>query len=887
MDGTTIAAESGTLDTARGYHARGWAVIPIKRGSKNPGRDGWQNERWTADQLPRKFGRPCNIGVLTGEPSGWLVDVDLDHALAVELAPQFLPATGSIFGRAGKQRSHWLYIASGGATHKRAAGKPHGMLVELRSTGCQTVFPGSVHESGERIEWDDGGEPAVIDAAELRRAVDALADEVERRLGIDRKPQHKSTGAPKHSNVAAGITPIERAVAAMEHMSMTDSEDGSRRLFAAACRAVEHDLGDADAIDAIRRYAQRQPFPRDWTDSEIAARLRDAEQKTQRGSANVPGTLRRPTQAADGTTVWRDLPEIQVGIDEMRMVNETIEAMAVRDDLHQRGGLLVEIRESPEPPPCIVRPDGGIRAAALSKWRLRELIADSARFTKLRQTEDGEEWVETVVPATTVEQVLARGLWRGIPPLEGIVTSPQFLLDGSILAAPGYDKRSGLYFADGERFAAVPQSPTLADAERAAVELLEVVADFPIDDVGRAAWLAIVLTGAARHAIDGPTPLFAIDANVRGSGKSLAADSVGIMHTGRQLPRTSVAGNDDEMRKRITAILLSGEPLVLLDNINGVLGCASLDALLTSTTWTDRILGESVMTAVLPAKAIWLATGNNLQFAADTARRTLRIRLESLEENPEERTGFRHPNLLAWVRAERGRLASAAVTILRAWHVAGRPDMKLPPWGSFDSWSAIVRNAVVWCGMSDPGATRQEVQRESDREAMLLRQLLSAWSEADPHAKGLTVVDAIKEADGGNVALAGVFAELADKNGKVNARSIGQKLRHLIGRVCGGCYFERRDTNRGAAWLVRAVSEAADSDSKDSSDSSPSPPHARTHAPAHTHAHGVAETTVTTTTTVTPACNHHDATTWLVRDGKAYCRGCNRWIGNVPTGRRN
>ena len=94
------------------------------------------------------------------------------------------------------------------------------------------------------------------------------------------------------------------------------------------------------------------------------------------------------------------------------------------------------------------------------------------------------------VPMTTVEEVLARGFWRGIAPLEGIVTSPQFLLDGSILIQPGYDRRSGLYFADGERFAPIADRPAKTDAEQARDELLEIIGDFPIDDTGRAAWLA-------------------------------------------------------------------------------------------------------------------------------------------------------------------------------------------------------------------------------------------------------------------------------------------------------------------------------------------------------------------------------------------------------------
>ena len=45
-------------------------------------------------------------------PSGWLIDVDLDHPLAVELADEFLPPTASVFGRVGKPRSHRLYVVT-------------------------------------------------------------------------------------------------------------------------------------------------------------------------------------------------------------------------------------------------------------------------------------------------------------------------------------------------------------------------------------------------------------------------------------------------------------------------------------------------------------------------------------------------------------------------------------------------------------------------------------------------------------------------------------------------------------------------------------------------------------------------------------------------------
>ena len=53
--------------------------------------------------------KPGNYEVVLGTPSRGLIDVDLDHPLSVELAPQYLPPTKAIFGRSSKRRSHWEY----------------------------------------------------------------------------------------------------------------------------------------------------------------------------------------------------------------------------------------------------------------------------------------------------------------------------------------------------------------------------------------------------------------------------------------------------------------------------------------------------------------------------------------------------------------------------------------------------------------------------------------------------------------------------------------------------------------------------------------------------------------------------------------------------------
>ena len=124
------------------------------------------------------------------------------------------------------------------------------------------------------------------------------------------------------------------------------------------------------------------------------------------------------------------------------------------------------------------------------------------------------------------------------------------------------------------------------------------------------------------------------------------------------------------------------------------------------------------------------------------------MRLESPEENPEERTGFKHPNLLAWAQQDRPRLTVAAMTMLRAYCAAGRPNMKLTPWGSFEGWSDLVRQTIVWAGLPDPGATRQELAEQADVESAALAQLIDGWAKIDPDGDGLaiaSVLDAIAD----------------------------------------------------------------------------------------------------------------------------------------------
>jgi DNA polymerase-1 len=178
-----IANSDGMMPTdaqsaAAYYLERGFPPIPVPRSGrcKAPILDGWQNLRPTQKTLGQLFptGQALNVGLLLGKPSQGLVDIDLDCPEAVAAGAMLLPATGWVSGHSSKPKSHYWYLVDD--PPEKAADEHHDvdgeqtMLLEVRSTGGQTVVPPGVHESGETLVWYRFTHPAQIDFRELALA---------------------------------------------------------------------------------------------------------------------------------------------------------------------------------------------------------------------------------------------------------------------------------------------------------------------------------------------------------------------------------------------------------------------------------------------------------------------------------------------------------------------------------------------------------------------------------------------------------------------------------------------------------------------------------------------------------------------------------------------
>ena len=510
------------------------------------------------------------------------------------------------------------------------------------------------------------------------------------------------------------------------------------------------------------------------------------------GRKGLAETLAELPELSASTTDADNQPTtIQLTTDMPTVVDQAIEALIAGDaDIYQRGGSLARVILGVEPPPGIKRPPESPTIQVLPRASLHELLGGNATWQKLDKRCRPPKWVGTIPPSWVVSAVEKRGEWSsGVRGLTGIAACPVMRADGSILSKPGYDDATGMWLDPRCPTVRVPLTPSLDDSLTAAETLLELICDFPLDEAYRAAWLAAALTPFARAAITGPCPLTLIDGNIRGAGKTLLADVIGILATGRELAKGAWPVKEEEVEKRITTVALEGDPLYCFDNVAGVMASSALDAALTTGRWKGRVLSESRSADVL-LNTVWFGTGNNVALGGDLVRRVLHVRLVSPEEHPERRSDFRHPNLRAHILQHRARYLTAALTILRGWHVAGRPAGP-SDWGSYESWSEVVRGALLWLGKPDPADTRTELADSAATEDGAFAALLANWPKAPdghPFEAGAAQLVARHRQDAETDAdwIAAVNELCPTKDGRPNARQLGNMLRRAKARVIGG-----------------------------------------------------------------------------------------------------
>jgi hypothetical protein len=490
-------------------------------------------------------------------------------------------------------------------------------------------------------------------------------------------------------------------------------------------------------------------------------------------------------------------PIIRVVPGDIHLVVDAAERELAHSGRHyQRGGLIVTVVTDP-----------GTRETRVQEIRQLALVrALAAAATWVRYDARAQGWVHSDPPGRHAGVLFDSTSYHHLPVLNGLTRQPYLRSDGTLTMAAGYDAATGMFGVFDEREFAIPERPARAQAEAALAALKDLLSEFSFaGETDLAAALAALLTAAVRSSLP-HAPMIHVRAHMVGSGKSCLCALITTFATPQKGTPTTFPADDEECRKLLLAELLRAPAVIEFDNLTSdLLAHNSLCTALTSEHMTGRILGVS-KTATVSTRVLFLSSGNNVGAVQDMTRRCITIHLSPQCEVPAART-FKRPELVREVLRDRGRYVSAALTIVRAWLVAGRPKTPCKALAGFEDWSDLCRQPLLWLGLPDPtDSVFQAMAEDPDRET--LSRFLTAWQSTFGNTPAM-VRDAVKQASpyhDDHAELREVLHDIADERGEINRRRLGWWIRRHAGRIVDGRRFVRASGNRSAeAWRVESV----------------------------------------------------------------------------------
>jgi putative DNA primase/helicase len=842
--------------------------VDIEAAGKRPKMNGWQTECRNA--TPEKIAgwarsqQDCtNTGLLCGGIDGVDIDV-LDNELSAKLVSRavelFGPTPLRRIGRAPKT----LLVYRVEMPHKKLTtpdlffgddvkNKDAKAKVEILADGQQFVAFGIHPDTRAPYRWPERAPldtaaseiPLVtFDAlkkfvAEAERVLRSAGARTEREIEAKRNQERNKNGkifAALRDNEKPSREMVEDA---LNHIpNDMDYDEWIRIGFALyeGLRASGSDLWERWSAQSHKNNphvtARKWPSFASGRSITIGTLFYIAEQHgwrrrgstggSQKGAAAGGKSEGEQSDANEAQSSTNDLPIIQIKDGELSLLATRAEEMLIAAgvSIYQRGGALVR--------PIIETVDAShdrkTRVALLKVLDgvyTRDLLGRHA--TWVRWDARAKRAVPTNPPSEVAATILARaGDWT-FPAIAGVISTPTMRPDGSLLLDAGYDEATRLLLVEPPPMPDVPDHPTKEDAE-GALKLLEgLLTGFPfVDNVARAVALSAIITPVVRGAFP-VTPMHASRAPTAGSGKSFLWDIVAAISIGQLMPVMSTGASEEETEKRLGAALMKGQPLISIDNISGELGGDALCQIIERPVVDIRILGRSETVRIEARGTSMFATGNNFVIVGDVCRRVITTNLDPAMEQPELRQFDFDP--VERVLANRGQYIAAALTICRAYIVAGRPD-KAPRLASFDGWSDTVRSALLWLGKEDP-VKSMETARAEDPERVELSDMLEAWSAVIGigHETRMKLTSALSKGldmtrDHAGTDLEPTYPEFhaalltmaqrsAGRSGKSpapDARMFGKWLQRFKGRVVDGKRFKNlSDEKRGSQWWVERV----------------------------------------------------------------------------------
>lgn len=456
----------------------------------------------------------------------------------------------------------------------------------------------------------------------------------------------------------------------------------------------------------------------------------------------------------------------------------------------------------------------GLKIKQLDYDGLSEVISRHVSFEKTDQYGSRS----SAPPMDVVRNIHNQHLEDWTLPLEAIANAPFFDASGELMSDDGYHEDCGVYLdAEDLNVARVSALPSEEELQECRDLFFEALGDFPFDGMSReeladavspsyANMVGLIILPFMRDMIAGPTPGHLINKPKPGTGAGKLLNVAALIWTGKRATVMTVPKRREEIGKTIIAKLRSGVSYLVFDNIPDNLDSDDLAVALSEGSIDARVLGRNDGGAVDPVevRATWVFTGNNVTMSDELLRRMTLIGLDAHTATPETRSGWLHPNLEAWVAANRGRLIWACLTLIQNWIAKGRMPFTGAVKGTFDEWLAAVGGVLNSAGIfgfyRNVNDLREVAADSSDAALTVLASVFSDYLPGTEFYVGgdsaNTIMSILNNGpDGSAISIPG-WGYSAEDGGYTNASQVGRHFKkfartpHVGRRAVEGGFLE-------------------------------------------------------------------------------------------------
>ena len=221
------------------------------------------------------------------------------------------------------------------------------------------------------------------------------------------------------------------------------------------------------------------------------------------------------------------------------------------------------------------------------------------------------------------------------------------------------------------------------------------------------ALLTPLLRGLYKTGFNTRTPVYAYMANRERSGKDYLAGITGILYEGCALEEPPISNgergsgnNNEELRKKIVATMLSGRKRFHSSNNRGHMNNSVLESVTTAERYSDRLLGKNE-NVTFDNELEFSFSGNiGITLTPDLSNRTIFINLFLDVEDANSRK-FNNPNLHKWVYENRNKILSALYALIRNWFDNNMPSGS-HAFSSFPEWARVCGGVMESAGFDSP-----------------------------------------------------------------------------------------------------------------------------------------------------------------------------------------